>query len=415
MASVKETLEMPAKEPSRLSRMVNGKSIYFALVIGAVIVAVVIYEQTREPEEAPSSVVNMGSMQGGSSKELDEIDPATQSALDAANKMAANRALANGSSSLKPEFRETVPANEAPVSSPATTATADSKSDALLEDILKTGQREEPIKTGNNSNLDGTRRNGSRRDDRGNGKPQGVDRFEAMERMANTFNNQVKGPVGKLAVVAAERRPDAPVDVDTFREGDDSTAMPQVATETAIRAYRSVYSKLITRATTDVPSPMIVELLEGPLKGARLEGRMAILDEGFAINFTQMEFDNEIYPVNALAVDPETNSPNVATEHKSRFWKKNVRLFASSFAQGWLGAVAKSGTTVVIGNGGSTTVEDEPDAGDALAAGGAEVAREISNDLRSEANRIKPMHGRPAETGLLIVFLSPVEMPKGSF
>lgn len=411
MASVKETLQATTKAPSRLSQMFDKKSYYFIILIIAVVLGVALYFKSQSKEDAPKSSVNMGSVDGTTSRDLVEIDPATRSALDAANEMAANKALAKGTSSIKPEFREDIPAKPTPATEPAPEAT--SRSDELVEDLLKTGNREKPISSQKmqRQSLGGNNRN--------SGKSIGVDRFEAMERIASRFNAEHLDNAGSLAVVAAERRPD---DVDfsaSPREQEElssvSPAVSAVPMETVIRAYRSVYAKLNTRATTDVPGPMIVELLEGPLKGARLEGRMAIMDQGFAINFTQMEFEEEMYAVNAVAVDPDSLSPNVATEHKSRFWKRNVRLLAASFAENWLGAIAKSGTTVVIGNGGSTTVEDEPDAGDALAAGGAGVAREIANDWRSDAKQIKPMYGRPANTGLGVLFLSPVEMPKGVF
>jgi len=235
--------------------------------------------------------------------------------------------------------------------------------------------------------------------------------------LASYYPDQGSARAAEATRAAAENRtitnlPVIPANLDRA-DGQSSVPDNTAGGETVVRAYRTVYGQLATEATSDTPGPMIVELLEGPLAGARLLGELAVAPKGLGISFRSMEFKGATYPINAIAVDPDTLSPNIATKYRGRILERYGYQLAAVFSGGWLAAKAKSGQTVVLGAaGGATTIQEEPDAGDALAAGGAEVAKQFAEDLRTQSDKVQPLRARPANTGLGVLFLSPVILPR---
>ena len=124
-----------------------------------------------------------------------------------------------------------------------------------------------------------------------------------------------------------------------------------------------LYSRLIGKVNSDVPGPVIAEISQGPLHGARLLGSFQFTEQGVIIQFNTMTIPftddglerTEVVPIKAVAVDAENLGTSMATSIDRRILERIAFGFATSFIQGLGQAVAQAGsTTTVLPSGGVT-------------------------------------------------------------
>src|SRR5262249_43355048 len=115
------------------------------------------------------------------------------------------------------------------------------------------------------------------------------------------------------------------------------------------------YGQLLTEANSDVPGPILAQILSGPLSGARAVGQFHTINDYNVLQFSLVNFKGKDYPINAIALDPDTTLGGMATEVDERYFTRVILPAAAGFMQG-LGSALGTGSSSVVTNGETTIV-----------------------------------------------------------
>lgn len=169
------------------------------------------------------------------------------------------------------------------------------------------------------------------------------------------------------------------------------------------------YGQILIEANTDAPGPVLAQIFTGPLKGARVLGSFQSTDDYIMLSFNMIIIDGINYPVQAVAIDPDTTLPGVVTEIDRRYFKRIILPMAAEFISGLADAVSQSGTTSIYIDGNtvaqSTSNKTEREE---VASGIGEAGEALSDILDEEADKTKPMLRVASGTPVGILFVSPV-------
>lgn len=172
------------------------------------------------------------------------------------------------------------------------------------------------------------------------------------------------------------------------------------------------YAQTLIEANSDIPGPVLAQVVTGPLAGSRLIGSFETSEEGYLVlTFKTAVVDRQSIPINAIAVDPDTNLTGVATEVNHRYFKRALLPAAAAFVEGFADAISQSGrTTVTISGDSVTSVTDSEDLTNdqEVALGISEAGQEISDFIEDEADKTKMMVRVAAGTPIGILFLEPL-------
>ena len=123
-----------------------------------------------------------------------------------------------------------------------------------------------------------------------------------------------------------------------------------------------LYARLVGKVNSDVPGPVVGEVLQGPFSGSRILGSFAPSEEGVVMTFATMtvpyaedgEQKSEVVPIKAVAVDSANLGSSMATDIDRHLFQKVVLSAATAFLQGFGQAIGTSGTTTVIDTNGAS-------------------------------------------------------------
>lgn len=178
---------------------------------------------------------------------------------------------------------------------------------------------------------------------------------------------------------------------------------------TLLPAGEIVYAQLITEANSDAPGPVLAELVSGPLKGSRILGAFEVQNDLLTLNFNTVVVKDKSLAIEAVAVDPGTTLPAMATEVDHRYLRKVLLPAAAAFVEGMASAIAESGRTSITVTGetvSSSTGEASND--QEVATGIAEAGEEIGEILDEEADKTQTLVRIESGTPMGILFLQPV-------
>jgi intracellular multiplication protein IcmE len=113
--------------------------------------------------------------------------------------------------------------------------------------------------------------------------------------------------------------------------------------ETLVPAGQIAYAQLLTEANTDSPGPILAQIMSGPLAGSRILGDFEEENELITINFDTVVIDGESVSIDAVALDPDTTLPGMATDVDHHYFKRIVLPAAAAFVEGLATAVAENG------------------------------------------------------------------------
>lgn len=172
------------------------------------------------------------------------------------------------------------------------------------------------------------------------------------------------------------------------------------------------YAQIITAVSTDAPGPVLAEVMTGPLKGSRAIGTFKATDNFLTLNFNTLVVEDVGFQTTAVALDPDTTLPGVATNIDRRYFSRVILPSAGAFIEGFASALAESGTTTVnVNTDGSTTSTrstDDLDTDEAVAAGIEEVGEQLSDVFDERADEIEVLIEIAAGTPVGILFVQPV-------
>jgi type IV secretory pathway VirB10-like protein len=116
---------------------------------------------------------------------------------------------------------------------------------------------------------------------------------------------------------------------------------------------------------SDIPSPISALVVQGPFKGARLLGGFELQNTSLSITFDRLIPQGKLpIEIEALAVDPQTNSPSISGKVDRHFLERWGGLMAASFLEGFGEAMGNRGTTVhaygdvVVADRGAVSLDD---------------------------------------------------------
>ncbi len=197
------------------------------------------------------------------------------------------------------------------------------------------------------------------------------------------------------------------IDGEFVEDGDelDIEAEPEVL----FPAGEIAYAQLLTEANTDAPGPILAEIMSGPLKGNRVLGSFEAQDEYLTLNFDTIVIDGQSLTIDAVALDPATTLPGMATEVDHRYFKRIVLPAAAAFIEGFSEAVAESGLTTITIRGETVAEETEDaDTEQEIASGFEEVGQELSEILDEMADDTEVLIRVETGTPFGMLFLEPV-------
>ncbi len=169
------------------------------------------------------------------------------------------------------------------------------------------------------------------------------------------------------------------------------------------------YGQLLLEANTDAPGPVMAQIVSGPLRGGRVIGSFQSTDRYLVLSFNTVVIDGLDYPVQAVAIDPETTLPGVITEIDHRYLERIILPMAAEFVSGLANAISDSGTTsVYITDSSVTQSTEDKDSKEEVASGIGTAGDKLAEFLDEEAAKNYPMMRVASGTPIGILFVSPV-------
>ena len=241
-------------------------------------------------------------------------------------------------------------------------------------------------------------------------------RLEAIQQLSAIMSAQMQAildsqtnVINYRAISAVEDYEEEEVE-DPTGDFDGDGLEEEIIQEVLLPAGQIAYAQLLIEANTDAPGPVLAHVLSGPLKGGRLIGSFQAQWDVLTLSFSSITLeDGTTLEVQAIALDPDTTLPGLATEVDRRYLARILLPAAAAFITGFADAIAESGrTTVTIA--GDTVSEETSDASDdqEVATGIAEMGEELEEILDEEVDQIQPMIRIAAGTPMGILFLAPV-------
>lgn len=168
------------------------------------------------------------------------------------------------------------------------------------------------------------------------------------------------------------------------------------------------YAQVLIEANSDVPGPVLAQLVSGPLAGARLIGNFRVVNNMIVLQFEAIVIDGLNQQVNAIALDPNTTLPGVASEVNNRYFKRVLLPAAAKFLAGVGSAIAQdSEQTIIVGD---TVIQSQNDLSLEEELGqGVEVAfDDIADFLEEEGDDTEALVRLARGTPIGVFFLEPV-------
>ena len=188
-------------------------------------------------------------------------------------------------------------------------------------------------------------------------------------------------------------------------ERDDPAAAARDDPLANLPVDRVYYGLLRVYISSDEPGPIVVQIKDGALDGARLIGRFHRADEKVVIQFDRMTFRGAWYAVEAVAIDPENGRLGLATAVDRRTFTRWAALLGSAILQGAQRAYLSQGTQNSYLWGQTTTREfdDREILGIAL----GEIGTRTRQAANQYFNRPPTVYVDPAIQLVGVLFLGP--------
>lgn len=170
------------------------------------------------------------------------------------------------------------------------------------------------------------------------------------------------------------------------------------------------YAQLLIQANSDIPGPVLAQIVTGPLSGNRIVGTFTREEKYLVITFETIIIDGQSVSIEAVAVDPATNLTGVATEVDNRYFKRLVLPVAANFIEGLAGAIAETQvtTTTTTDVAATTETNNQLDTEEEVATAIEDAGEELSDFVEEEADRTEILVRVDAGTPIGILFLEPV-------
>jgi len=176
-----------------------------------------------------------------------------------------------------------------------------------------------------------------------------------------------------------------------------------------------LYARLVGRVNSDVPGPVIGEILQGPFTGARLLGSFRFTERGVILQFSSMavpyreegEDKSETVPIGAVAVDTQHLGTAMATDIDRHIVERVALAFGTAFMTGVGRAIGQGGATVSQSFGIRETTYPQLDTTQQLWVGAGEAANAVGRVAESIWGNRRTTITVDAGTPFGLLFLGP--------
>ena len=179
-----------------------------------------------------------------------------------------------------------------------------------------------------------------------------------------------------------------------------------------VPAGEIAYAQIITEANSDIPGPVLGQIVSGPLSGSRILGDFSVENDLISLKFDTVVVDGISYDINTIALDPATTLPGMATDVDHRYLQRVILPTAAAFIEGAAEAVAETGRTSVDVNGEVVATEtEETDLKEQIATGIEEAGAQIGDIIDEMNEDIEPLVIIEAGTPMGLLFIEPMTRP----
>ena len=157
-----------------------------------------------------------------------------------------------------------------------------------------------------------------------------------------------------------------------------------------IRAGNILYGEVMAEVTSDLPGPVLVEIINGTYKGWRLIGQFDISpgNRGVLVSFDRLvNLEGQEFMVKALAIDGFDGQSLIASKVEPRLLQRYGPVFATSFISGLAESLAQPRSTLGVIGDSQVVIEEPSTLEQAGYAGLTKSINAISNDIASQRPR----------------------------
>ncbi|MCH9770505.1 MAG: type IVB secretion system protein DotG/IcmE [Gammaproteobacteria bacterium] len=179
-----------------------------------------------------------------------------------------------------------------------------------------------------------------------------------------------------------------------------------------IKAGTIMFAVLNTSINSDEQTPILANVVSGPLKGAKLLGRFNRVNKRVLLSFNLMSLPtySKSVAVNAVAIDPDTARTAISGSVNNHYLLRYGGLFASAFLQGFSNAILQQNTTSNCGPFSCVVSRPKLTATQQVLAGFGTVGQRYS-DATSNVFDTPPTIKIPGGTGIGILVMSDLQLP----
>ncbi|MGB9153237.1 MAG: TrbI/VirB10 family protein [Alphaproteobacteria bacterium] len=196
--------------------------------------------------------------------------------------------------------------------------------------------------------------------------------------------------------------------------GAAGTTPPTQPSKIIVNAGTVSYAQLLVEANSDVPGPILAQIVSGPLSGARAVGSFQVADgyeKYLVLKFTLADKKGKDYKIEAIALDPDTTLGGMATEVDERYFARVVLPAAAGFLQGMGQALGQGNTTMTTNGTLTLTTTTQNGFRQGVYNGLGQGAQTAGQFFQNQANLTKPLVRVAAGTPMGLFFVSPVLEP----
>ncbi len=225
-----------------------------------------------------------------------------------------------------------------------------------------------------------------------------------MEQLMNQWN-----PSGMQMVTGSSRR-DAGQNDGNYRQAGGAE---QDDGRTIVAAGQVYYGQMLMEANSDIPGPIMAQVLTGPFAGGRAIGSFETYRDHLALRFKTIAIRNRQFTVDILALDPETTLGGVVTEVDPRYFTRVLLPAAAAFIKAYGETISEPASTTTVDSGGGSSVvtnnSEKNDSRDALYKGLSEAADRVGTFVDEEAAATKRLVRVAVGTPIGLFFVSAVK------
>lgn len=195
----------------------------------------------------------------------------------------------------------------------------------------------------------------------------------------------------------------------TSNTNQSVVAAAQVPEKVIAKTGQTFYAITENEANSDNPSPILLTIHSGPFKGAKAIANFTVGSDTIGATVRSISpKDGDTFKVDAMLVNPNTATVDLATDVNHHYFERYALLLSSSFISGLGQAAMRTNTVVSTSPLGSTSTYGEIDGKQQVLVAAGTAGQALSNELQKGA-QVKTTVKIAANTPVAILILEDVK------